>query len=116
MVGPWAEGSRDLHHLIRVLGEQRVLAHAKAQGRPASYRELGAIISQIRRILSVNFVTAQAICLLNRISYLGAGGKAASERRSMMMRREDARRQERQSHYLAHIKGCGLSKVGCLFT
>ena len=116
VVGPWGDGSKNLHSLIRTLGEQRVAAHARAQGRPASNRELGTVVSQIRRNLSVNFVTSQSICLLNRVSYLGSGGKAASERRCLMMRREEDCRKERDSHYLAHIKGRGLSRVGTIFT
>ena len=33
VVGPWADSSMDLHHLIRVLGEQRVLMRERSRGR-----------------------------------------------------------------------------------
>ena len=116
VVGPWADGSRDLHSLVKLLGEQRVISQARARGIPASDRQLGVSIGQIRRVLSVNFVKAQSVCLLSRVGYLGPGGKSASERRSLMMRREELCRRERDSHHLAHVKGRGLSRVGHLFT
>ena len=62
VVGPWADGSRDLHSLKKLLGEQRVIA--QAQGRPASNRELGKVTSQIRRMLSTSFIRAQSSCII----------------------------------------------------
>jgi hypothetical protein len=64
----------------------------------------------------VTFVKAQSMCLFDRIQYLGPGGKSASERRQLMMRKEEWARRERDSHYMAHVKGRGLSRVGHLFT
>ena len=99
VVGPWVDGSRDLHSLIKLLGEQRVLAQARARGRPASDRDLGIITGQIRRVLSTSFIRAQAICIIARTSFLGKGGMAAGERRTLMMRKEDAYRKEQEAHY-----------------
>ena len=93
-----------------------MISKARARGMPASDRQLGVTIGQIRRVLSVSFVKAQSVCLLNRVRYLGSAGKSASERRSLMMRREEICRKERDSHYLAHVKGRGLSRMGQLFT
>ena len=112
VVGPWADGSRDLHSLIKLLGEQRVLAQAR--GRPASDRDLGIITGQIRRVLSTIFIRAHAICLISRTSFLGKGGAAAGERRTLMMRKEEAYRREQEANYQAHVRG--LSRVGLCFT
>ena len=116
VVGPWADGSRDLHSLIRLLGEQRVTARARAQGRPASNRDLGIATSQIRRMLSTSFIRAQSSCMLSRVGFLGKGGAAAGERRSLMMRKEESYRKEQEANYLAHVRGRGLSRVGACFT
>ena len=116
MVGPWADGSRDLHSLIKLLGEQRVIAQARARGRPASNRELGIVTSQIRRVLSTSFIRAQSSCMLSRVGYLGRGGASAGERRNLMMRKEESYRKEREANYLAHVRGRGLSRVGLCFT
>ena len=114
MVGPWADGSRDLHSLISLLGEQRVTA--RAQGRPASNRDLGIATSQIRRMLSTSFIRAQSSCMLSRVGFLGKGGAAAGERRSLMMRKEESYHKEQEANYLAHVRGRGLSRVGSCFT
>ena len=66
VVGPWADCSKDLHELIKLLGKQRVKAQARARGRPAPDREQGIVVSQIRRVLSTTFDRAHKTCLLSR--------------------------------------------------
>ena len=112
VVGPLGEGSKDLHNLVKVMAETRVASNARAEGRPASSRELGIVTGQIRRILSVTFVRAQAVCLLARVGYLGDGSKAAMERRDLTKKIEESRRRERVAHFQAHIRGNGLARVG----
>ena len=62
-----------MHALIKVLGETKVAARARARGRQASDNELGVVISQIRKYLSTSFIRAQSLCLLNRLCFLGEG-------------------------------------------
>ena len=81
VVGPWGNGSRDLHDLVRTLAEARVEAKARSRGRPASDHELGTVVGDIRRSLSLAFVRAQALCLRSRLSQLGEGARAAAGRR-----------------------------------
>ena len=45
MVGPWGEGSKDLHSLVKILVETQVAAKARSRGREASDNELGVVIS-----------------------------------------------------------------------
>ena len=116
VVGPWGEGSRGLHSLVKELGDQKVKSQAISRGVPPSDRQLGIEISQIRRTLSATFVRAQSVCLLSRLSYLGKLGMASGQRRADMHRREEERRRERDGHFLAHIRGRGLSRSGHFFT
>ena len=76
VVGPWGECSKDLHNLVKVLGDSKAAARARSRGRQTSDRELGALIAQIRKYLSVAFTRAQSLCLVNRLRFLGEGARA----------------------------------------
>ena len=115
VVGPWGEASKDLHSLIRVLGESRVAATVRSEGRPASDNELGGVIGQIRRVLSTTFVRSQSLCLLARVCHLGSGAPAAADRRAVTRRQMEARKKESEAAYWAHVRGRGLSFVGQTF-
>ena len=115
VVGPWGEGSKDLHTLVKVLAETKLAAKARALGREMSDKELGIIVTQVRKYLSTSFIRAQSLCLINRLSFLGEGAQAAAGRRSVAKQLEEGRRRERQAHYLAHIRGRGLSREGQIF-
>ena len=64
---------------------------ARSWARPASDNKLGAVVSQIRRVLSTTFVRAQSLYLLSRVGYLGSGASAAADRRVVSKRLEVAR-------------------------
>ena len=115
VVGPWGDGSKDLHSLVSIVGNNLVAAKARARGWEAGEGELGQVIGQIRRQLSCCFVRSQALCLLSRIGQLGPGAKAAAHRRSDALRAETARRREGQAHWQAHVKGRGLGRAGMVF-
>ena len=57
---------------------------------------------------------SQALCLVNRLGFIGEA-KAAAGRRDLARRLEEGRRRDRQAHFLAHVRGQGLSRVGQLF-
>ena len=59
--------------------------------------ELGVIVGQVRRMLSVTAVRAQAECLLSRLRSVGNGATAAYERRQGVMREEMNWARERQA-------------------
>ena len=115
VVGPWGEGSKDLHSLVKTISDTKVAAKARALGREASDKELGLVVTQVRKYLSVAFIRAQSLCLVNRLGFIGEGAKAAAGRRELVKRLEEGRKRERQAHFLAHIRGQGLSRVGQLF-
>ena len=59
-------------------------------------------------------VRSQALCLLERVSQLGPGARAAAQRRQQTLGLEERRRRERQAFALANM-GRGLSRVGRVF-
>ena len=69
-----------------------------------------------RSVLSIAFVRAQALCLLAHLSQLGPHAREAANRRAAAQHGEVARRAEAQGHWLAHVRGRGLSRVGMVFT
>ena len=115
VVGPWGEGSKDMHSLVKVIAETKVANKARALGRDMSDKELGIVVSQVRKYLSISFIRAQSLCLLNRLCFLGEGAVAAAGRRDLTRRLEEGRRRDRQACYLAHIRGRGLSREGQIF-
>ena len=112
VVGPWGEAGKDLHSLVRILAEWKVALVSKNRGWEGSDKELGMYMSQIRKYLSTAFTKAQSICLINRLAHLGEGAKAAAARRDLAKRLEEGRRRDRQAHFLAHMRGKGLSREG----
>ena len=115
VVGPWGEGSKDLHSLISAVGQSMVEARSRERGWEGGEGELGQVMGQLRRKLSCTFVRAQALCLIARLGQLGPGARAAAERRNDALRAETARRREAQAHWQAHVRGRGLGRVGMLF-
>ena len=83
VAGPWGDLSRDFRVLLRTLAEKRVESSSRAEGRFSSGGELGKVMGDIRRALSVEIVRGQALCLLDRLSHLGPGAKRAGERREL---------------------------------
>ena len=97
VVGPWGEGSKDMHSLVKVIAETKVANKARALGRDMSDKELGIVVSQVRKYLSISFIRAQSLCLLNRLCFLGEGAVAAAGRRDLTRRLEEGRRRDRAS-------------------
>ena len=115
VVGAWGDCSQDLHALVRVMAEARVLSNTQARGYIAGEGELSSTIGCIRRVLSCSFVRAQALCLLSRLNQLGSGARAAAYRCAAALRAEQARAQENRANWQANIRGRGLSRIGAIF-
>ena len=64
--------------------------------------------------MSVTVVRSQALCLLERLSQLGPGARAAGERRRVVLRLEEERRRQAQAYSLAS-QTRGLSRAGRAF-
>ena len=116
VVGAWGEGSEDLHSLVQTLGESRLLSQGLGCGEEGSGSELGVIIGQIRRTLSVSAVRAQAQCLLSRLGVLGQGPKMAAKRREWVQRQDRIQREERRAQWIANVRGRGIVRRGQFLT
>ena len=78
MAGPWGDLSPHFHQLLKLFAESRVAAMGRAQGREAGEGMLGKGMGEIRRSVSVAVVRSQALCLMDRVSQLGPGARAAA--------------------------------------
>ena len=68
--------------------------------------QLGKVMREIRRAMSVTIVGANALCLLNRLSKLGPGARAAARRRQETLRLEERRRRDREAFDMVwHARG-----------
>ena len=115
VVGASGEGSKDLHVLIRVMAESRVMAVSQARGHIAGDGELSTAIGSIRRVLSCSIGRAQALCLVSRIGQIGDLARGAAERRAAAVRAEHIRKEEARFNWVANVRGRGLSRVGEIF-
>ena len=92
------------------------VSRAKSKGREggAGAGELGKVVVEVRRAMSVQMARSQALCLLERLSQFGPGARAAGERRKMGHSVEETRRRQAQAYHLAH-RNRGLCRVGRAF-
>ena len=97
------------------MAESRVTAIGLARGRPASGAELGVVVGQVRRRLSVAIVRSRANCLLARMSLLGEGSRKAMNRRHQQGWEEQKMRREMQAQFLGRIKHHGITHRGTFF-
>ena len=115
VAGPWGDLSSDLHLLLRLFAEQRCAAMGRARGWEGDPDGLlGKVMGEVRRSMSVTVVRAQASCLLERLSQLLPGARAAAQRRQVALHLDERRRRERQAFALAHERR-GLGQVGRAF-
>ena len=116
VAGAFGDLSGDFHELIRDLAVQRAESVARAKGRAggASPGDLGKVMGEIRRAMSVVVVRSQALCLLERLSMLQPGARAATERRRVALRLEETRRRQAESYRLSQCNR-GLSRLGRSF-
>ena len=101
-----------MHELVHVLANCRLKAEGMQQGRQTESRELGVLVGQIRRILSVTAVGAQAKCLLSRLRNVGSGTGAANRRRQGVVREEVIWERERQAHAAGRRQGRKVVRHG----
>ena len=116
VAGPWGDLSEYFHVMRGLFAKSRAEASARSKGREggAGAGELGQIMGEVRRAMSVQVVRSQALCLLERLGQLGPGARAAGERRQVVQRLEEVRRIQAQAYRLAH-RNRGLCRVGRAF-
>ena len=82
------------------------------QGRECGKGELGVLVGQVMRILSVTAVRAQGECFLNRLRHVGRGTGAAYSRRQGAVREEVNWARERQDKAAGRRQGRKVVKRG----
>ena len=107
--------SEDLHNLIQKMAESRAAAVGLARGRPMSAAELGVVVGQVRRRLSVACVRARGSCLLSRMSLLGEGARRHQGRQQQQGWEEEKMRREMQAQWLGRIRHHGITHRGAFF-
>ena len=110
--GAFGEASEGVHELVHLLANSRLKAEGLQQGRESAKGELGVIVGQVRRILSVTAVRAQAECLLSRLRSVGSGAGAAYGRRQGIVREEVNWARERQAQVVGRRQGRKVVRRG----
>ena len=82
------------------------------QGRQTGSGELGVLVGQIRRVLSVTAVRAQAECLLSRLRNVGRGVGAVSRRMERVLSEEVNWTRERQAQAVGRRQGRKVVRHG----
>ena len=113
--GAWGEASYDVHQLIQTLAESRLSHIGMQRGRPGSENELGQIVAQIRRRLSVTSIKAQVECLLSRIHQVGEN-KQLSKKREWVLKEENRMAMERGAQWIRSIEGIQSLRKGHIKT
>ena len=111
VAGPWGDLSPHFHSLLKVFAEERVAARGRASGVEQGPGQLGLVMGEVRRATSVTVVRAQAVCLLERLGFLGPGARAAAGRRQATLQLERRRKREAQAYHQAFVRG-GLAREG----
>ena len=114
--GAWGEGSENVHHLIQVLAESRLDFQGMQKGKPGSGAELGVLVSQIRRRLSLASIKAQVDCLLSKIHQVGPGNQQMAKRREWALREDERMSRERSAQWLRKIEGVHTLRKGFIKT
>ena len=114
VAGPWGDLSQDFHLLLKTFADKRVEALARGRGVEMGAGELGKVMGEVRRAMSVQVVRSNALCLLERLAFLGPGGRAAGETRKVVERLEERRKRQVQAYNLAN-QSRGLNRLGRAF-
>ena len=80
--GAWGEASEGVHQLVQTLAEARLKYQGLQMGRPGSDQELGLLVGQVRRHLSLAAVKAQVDCLLAKLHQVGPGNIQLAKNRT----------------------------------
>lgn len=114
--GAWGEASTDVHNLIQTLAEAREKFQCLKEGRPRSKQELGLIVGQVRRRLSLAAVKAQVDCLLSRIHQVGPGNNQLAKKREWAVMEDMRMKRESSAQWLLQYEGTQTLRRGFIKT
>lgn len=110
--GNWGEGSEGVHRIIQMMAESRLKFQGMKNGRPGSRMELGLLIGQIRRRLSIATIKAQVSLLLARQHHIGPGNALLAKKREWALEEDSKMRQERRAQWNRKYDGIQSLRKG----
>ena len=114
--GAWGEGSEGVHHLIQTLAESRLKFQGLQRGRLGSDAELGKLVGQVRRRISLAAVKAQVECLLAKVHQVGPGNSQLAKRREWAVREDERMKKERGAQWIRRVVGVQTMRRGFIKT
>ena len=115
--GAWGEASEDIHWLIQMVAESRLKYQRLQSGRSGNTKqELGILVGQIRRRLSLAAIKAQVECLLSRLHQVGPGNKQLAKKREWAAMEDERMRRERSAQWMRKFEGVQTLRKGFIKT
>ena len=113
--GGYGEASKEVHEIIDTFTKTRLKKQGMARGRQGSDQELAIITSQLRRRISSATIRANYTCMLERMTQVREGARRAENRRDWVRVEEERMKKDRQTQWLARVRGVGLINRGRFF-
>jgi hypothetical protein len=110
--GAWGEASEGVHLLVQTLAEARLKYQGLQRGRPGSDQELGLLVGQVRRRLSLVAVKAQVDCLLAKLHQVGPGNTQLAKKRTWAILEDQRMARERGAQWLRRVEGVQTIRKG----
>ena len=114
--GAWGEASEDVHKLVQIISESRLRYQGFQRGRPGSEHELGVIVGQVRRRLSMAVMKSQVDCLLSKIHQVGPGNKQLAQKSDFAAKEDNRMSLEHQAQFVRRIEGLRTLRRGFIRT
>ena len=114
--GAWGEASEDVHLLLQTIAEARLKFQGMQMGRPGSEVELGLIVGQIRKQLSMASIKGRVECLLSKLHQVVPGNKQLVKRRIWAIREDTKMAQERSAQWVRRVDGIKSLRKGFIKT
>jgi hypothetical protein len=114
--GAWGEASEGVHQLVQTLAEARLKYQGLQRGRPGSDQELGFLVGQVRRRLSLVAVKAQVDCLLAKLHQVGPGNTQLAKKRTWAILEDQRMARERGAQWLRRVEGVHTLRKGFIKT
>ena len=114
--GAWGEASEGVHTLVQTLAEARLKYQGLQRGRPGSDQELGLLVGQVRRRLSLVAVKAQVDCLLAKLHQVGPGNIQLAKKRTWAILEDQRMARERGAQWIRRVEGVLTLRKGFIKT
>ena len=98
------------------LTESRLKYQGLQRGRPGSDHELGLLVGQVRRRLSLVAVKAQVDCLLAKLHQVGPGNTQLAKKRTWAILEDQRMARERGAQWLRRVEGVQTIRNGFIKT